>query len=138
MVCIALQGTWPQVLAWETENNIIHGFVDELGVVDESRDYVPPHVPLVRDTQFGPGVAIVVTDVKAQQAILDDIRNKNQGSNSEKTLKKGKRVIKHSKQLALLTIFDPIAPCKTPKALGKTTQGRTKNVKICNAPCKKN
>jgi hypothetical protein len=30
-----LQGTWLQVLAWETENNIIHGFVDELGVVDE-------------------------------------------------------------------------------------------------------
>jgi hypothetical protein len=52
---------------------IIHNFVDELGVVDESRDYVPPNVLLVGDTQFGPNATIVVTDVKAQQAILDDI-----------------------------------------------------------------
>jgi hypothetical protein len=33
---------------------IIHDFVDELGVVDVSRDYAPPNLPLARDTQFGP------------------------------------------------------------------------------------
>jgi hypothetical protein len=83
-------------------------------------------------------VVVVATNAKAQQAILDDIQNKNQGSNSKKTVKKGKRVTKPSKQLAFPTIFDPIAPCKTPKVLGKITQGRTTNVQICNAPCKKN
>jgi hypothetical protein len=61
---------------------IIHNFVDELGVVDESRDYAPPNVPLEGDTQFGPSATIVVTNVEAQQGILDDIRNKNQGRNS--------------------------------------------------------
>jgi hypothetical protein len=93
----ALQGTWPQVSAWEIESNITDGFVDKLGVVDESRGYAPPHVLLVGGTQFGPGVAIVVTNVKAQQAIFDDIWNKNQGSNLEKTFKKDKRVTKPSK-----------------------------------------
>jgi len=44
---------------------INHDFVDELGVVDESRDYAPPNVPLVRDTQFGPSVTIVIIDVEA-------------------------------------------------------------------------
>jgi hypothetical protein len=59
---------------------IIHDFVDQLGVVDESRGYAPPNVLLVGDTQFGPNSTIVVTDVEAQQAILDDIYNKNQGA----------------------------------------------------------
>jgi len=117
---------------------IIHNFVDKLGVVDESTDYAPPNVLLIGDTQFGLSATIVVIDVEAQQAILDELWNKNQGSNLEKTLKKGKRVTKPSKQLAFPTIFDPIAACKTPKALGQTMQSRTKNVKICNAPCKKN
>jgi len=61
---------------------IIHDFVDEFGVVDESRDYVPPNVSLAGDTQFDPSATIVVTNVEAQQAILDDIWNKNQGRNS--------------------------------------------------------
>jgi len=64
MVCIA-GGTWPQVLAWEIESNIIHGFVDKLGVVDECKGYAPPHVSLARGTQFGLSVLIVVTNVKA-------------------------------------------------------------------------
>jgi hypothetical protein len=29
---------------------IIHNFVDEIGVVDESRDYAPPNFLLARDT----------------------------------------------------------------------------------------
>jgi len=45
---------------------IIHNFVDELGVVDESKDYAPPNNLLVGDTQFGPSATIVVTDVEAQ------------------------------------------------------------------------
>jgi hypothetical protein len=80
MLCIVR--IWLQVLAWEIESMIIHDFVDELGVVDESRDYVPPNVLLVADTQFDPSAIIVVTNVEAQQAILDDILNKNQGRNS--------------------------------------------------------
>ncbi len=133
-----MEGTWPHILTREIKSIIIHGFVDELGVVDESRGYVPPYVLLARDTQFGLGVVIVITYVEAQQAILDDIRNKNQDNNLEKILNEGKGVTKPSKQLALPTIGDLITPCTTPKALGKTTQGRTTNVKICNAPCKKN
>ncbi len=39
---------------------IIHDFVDELGVVDESKDYAPPNVPLTGDTQFGPSATIIV------------------------------------------------------------------------------
>jgi hypothetical protein len=117
---------------------IIHYFVDELSVVYESRDYAPPNVLLAGDTQFGPIATIVVTNVEAQQAILDDIRNKNQVSSSEKTLKKGKRVTKPSKKLALPTFLNLITPCKTPKAPSQTAQNRTTNVKICNAPCKKN
>jgi hypothetical protein len=117
---------------------IIHNFVDELGVVDESKDYAPPNNLLVGDTQFGPSATIVVTDVEAQQTILDYIRNKNQGNNLEKTPKKGKRVTKPSKRLALPTISNPITPCKTPKAPSQTMQNRTTNVKIFNAPCKKN
>jgi hypothetical protein len=117
---------------------IIHNFVDELGVVDENKDYVPPNVLLAGDTQFGPIATIVVTNVEAQQAILDDNQNKNQGSSLEKTLKKGKRVIKPSEKLALPTISNLITPCKTPKALIQTAQSKTTNVKICNAPCKKN
>jgi hypothetical protein len=66
---------------WEHD----HPQLDELGVVDESKDYAPPNVLLARDTQFGPSATIVVTYVKAQQAILDDIQNKNQGSSSKKT-----------------------------------------------------
>jgi hypothetical protein len=96
---------------------IIHDFVDELGAVDESRDYAPPNVPLARDTQFGLNVTIVAIDVKAQQAILDDVHNKNQGRSLEKSFKKGKRVTLPSKQLALPTISDPITSCKTLKAL---------------------
>jgi hypothetical protein len=138
ILCCALQGTWPQVSTWKIESNIIHGFLDELGVLNESMGYAPPHVLLARDTQFGPNATIVVTNVEAQQAILDDISNYNQGSSSKKTLKKGKPgVIKPSKQLAFPTISDPIARCKTPKALSKIAQSRTTNVKICNAPCKK-
>ncbi len=117
---------------------IIHDFVDELGVVDESKDYAPPNVLFVGDTQFGPSATIVITDVEAQQAILDDIQHKNQCSNLHNTLKKGKRVTKPSKQLAFPTIFDPITPRKTPKAPSQTSQNRTTNVKICNGPCKKN
>jgi hypothetical protein len=64
MVCI-VGGTWPQVSTWEIESNIIHGFVDKLGVVDECKGYVPPHVSLVGGTQFGFSVVIVVTNVKA-------------------------------------------------------------------------
>jgi hypothetical protein len=47
-----------------------------------------------KDTQFGPNVVVVITNVKAQQTILDNIRNKNQGNNSENILNKGKRAIK--------------------------------------------
>ncbi len=43
---------------------IIYDFVDELGVVDESKDYAPPNVPLTGDTQFGPSATIVVTNIK--------------------------------------------------------------------------
>ncbi len=43
-------GWWPHVSTWEIENNIIHGFVDKLSVVDESKGYAPPHVPLAKDT----------------------------------------------------------------------------------------
>ncbi len=73
---------WPQVSTWEIENMIIHDFVNELGIVDESRDYAPPNVPLARDTQFVPSATIVVIHVEAQQVNLDDIRNKNQGISS--------------------------------------------------------
>jgi hypothetical protein len=34
----------------------------ELGVVDESKGYAPLHVPFIGDTQFGCGVAIIITD----------------------------------------------------------------------------
>ncbi len=54
-------------------SNIIHSFVDELGVLNESRGYDPPRVLLARDTQFSPNATFVVTNVEAQQAILDDI-----------------------------------------------------------------
>ncbi len=54
--------TWPHISTWEIKNIIIHGFVDELGVVDENKGYVPPHVLLTGDTQFGLGVAIVIID----------------------------------------------------------------------------
>jgi len=68
-----LQGTWLQVLTWKIKSNIIHGFVGDLGVVNESKGYASPHVSLVRDTQFGLDVAIVITNAKTQQAILDNI-----------------------------------------------------------------
>jgi hypothetical protein len=55
---------------------IIHDFVDE------SRDYALPNVSLAGDTQFGPSATIIVTNVEAQQVILNDIWNKNQGRNS--------------------------------------------------------
>jgi hypothetical protein len=113
---------------------IIRDFVDEFGVVDESRDYVPPNALLAGDTQFGPIATIVVTNVEAQQAILDDIWNKNQDSSSEKTLKKGKRVIKPSEKLSFPTISNLITPCKTPKAPSQTAQSKTTNVKICKCP----
>jgi hypothetical protein len=54
------------VSAWEIESMIIHDFVDELGVVDESKDYAPPNVPLTWDMQFGPSATIVVTNIKTQ------------------------------------------------------------------------
>jgi hypothetical protein len=86
----ALQWTWLQVSSWEIESNIIHNFVDELGVANENKGYVPPHVLLAGYTQFGPDAVVVIIDVKAQQAILDNIQNKNQGSNSKNILNKGK------------------------------------------------
>jgi hypothetical protein len=101
-----LEGTWPHISTRKIKSIIIHGFVDELGVVDENRGYVPPHVLLIRDTQFGLGVAIVITNVETQQSILDDIQNKNQSNNLEKIHNKVKGVTKPNKQLVLPTIGD--------------------------------
>jgi hypothetical protein len=96
-----LQRTRFQVLEWKIESNIIHGFVDEFGVVNESKGYAPPHVPLVGDTQIGLDVVVVITYVKTQQAVLGNIGNNNQCNNLEMILNKGKRAIKPNKHITL-------------------------------------